>query len=165
MLPQWRACILLQAVKGRCMCNNMLPNTPLGKFAGSLCYKKNILLASSSVNHFHATHSIKSSNTSDPERVRPIEDIPGPKAVPVFGTMLPQLKNLGRLYEFMNDQAKKFGGIYREKPGPIYSVILSDANFIQNFYQREEKLPHRAPIEPWKYWKEKRGKKLGIFLM
>ncbi len=159
--------ILLQAVKH----NSGNIKQPLCQLAESISCSRPIFTASKK--QFHTTQCVKSgspniqtkTSTSEPDGVRPIEDVPGPKAVPLFGTALPQLNNLGRLYDFMNDQAKKFGGIYKEKLGKYYDIVLSDADIVQTFYQREEKLPHRYAIEPWRYWKEKRGKKLGLFLM
>ncbi len=107
------------------------------------------------------------SNTAaeEPDCAKPVEDIPGPKTLPILGTVHHRLKNVGRMFHYLTDQAKVHGGIYREKTGSHYDVVLSHADMIQNFYRRESQFPHRIPIIPWLHWRKKRGKKLGIFLM
>ncbi len=166
---------LLQAVKRNS--GDVLEKAHLYRRVSSSYYScRVVFLASATVSNMRCNHihtgskpgtdaQMATTSTDDAERPRPIGDMPGPRIVPVFGSAIPVWRNVGRLFDFMCEQAKKYGGIYKGKLGPNYTVNVSDANIIQEFYRREEKLPHRYAVEPWKYWKEKRGKKLGIFLM
>ena len=61
---------------------------------------------------------------------RRIADLPGPKAVPIFGNML-QIESL-RFHQFLENWAREFGTMYKLKMGHKFIMVISDHVLIAN---------------------------------
>lgn len=65
----------------------------------------------------------------------PIVDLPGPKAIPFFGTMLPMASNLHRLHDWVVEMAELHGaelGLFRSTaPGRPVEIFLTDPDLVQ----------------------------------
>ncbi len=98
------------------------------------------------------------------ENAKPLSEMPGPRGVPYFGNLFLSLKNVGRFFEMFSENCRKYGPVHLITAPHISAVIVGDPDAAREFYHKAERFPARAPLIPWTYWKENRGKIPGILL-
>ncbi|XP_048758643.2 cytochrome P450 10-like [Ostrea edulis] len=91
------------------------------------------------------------------------DSIPGPKGLPVIGTLFDYMKKDGlrfnKLFEAYRQRALQFGPIFKENIANISTVVISDPVEYNKVIRADGKHPKRHLMEPWYYYREK--KKLG----
>ena len=94
------------------------------------------------------------------------DQIPGPKGLPVVGTVLDYVRGKGytRMQEIQHERVKKYGEIYREKIMDFETVTISNPDDVQYLFRNEGKYPQREPHFPlWMKYKEDRNQAHGVF--
>ncbi|XP_076441430.1 cytochrome P450 10-like [Babylonia areolata] len=98
--------------------------------------------------------------------VQPFEAVPGPKGLPIVGTLLDYFKKDGlkfsKMFEAYQARALQFGAVYKEQLGPIELVVISDPAEYAKVMRAEGKFPNRREMEPMVYYRQQRGLDLGL---
>uniref|UniRef100_A0A0B7AB98 Cytochrome P450 n=1 Tax=Arion vulgaris TaxID=1028688 RepID=A0A0B7AB98_9EUPU len=106
------------------------------------------------------------SHTVQQDKVQPFENIPGPKGLPIIGTLYDYIKKDGlkfsKMFKIFQQRAQQFGDIYFEKIGAFHSVVISNPYHYNKFVQSEGKYPNRREMMPIAHYRQKRGFDLGI---
>ncbi|OWF55008.1 cytochrome P450 10-like isoform X2 [Mizuhopecten yessoensis] len=99
-------------------------------------------------------------------KVQNYDAIPGPKGLPLIGTLFDYLKKDGlrfnKMFEAYRTRALEFGPIYKEKIATISTVIISDPDEYSKVIRDEGKYPMRREMEPMAYYRSKNGIGLGL---
>lgn len=102
----------------------------------------------------------------DKTEIKSFDDIPGPKGLPIVGTLFDYLKKDGlkfnKMHEAYQKRAIEHGPIYKEKIATINSVVISDPEEYSKVIRSEGKFPQRRPMEPIAYYREQKGLGLGL---
>ncbi|XP_071105203.1 1,25-dihydroxyvitamin D(3) 24-hydroxylase, mitochondrial-like [Haliotis cracherodii] len=96
--------------------------------------------------------------------VKPFSALPGPKGLPVVGTLFDIMKNSARLNEMIQKRHETYGPIYREKMGRIDAVFLTDVEAVEQLFRQEAKYPVRIQLEHWIKYREDRGFNKGLVM-
>ncbi|XP_041357475.1 cytochrome P450 10-like [Gigantopelta aegis] len=106
---------------------------------------------------------IESKSTS---AAQPFEAIPGPKGLPIIGTLFDYFKKDGlrfdKMFEAYRQRSLEYGPIYKEKIGPLQNVVISDPEIYSAVIRAETKTPIRREMEPMAHYRTKKGIGLGI---
>ena len=102
---------------------------------------------------------------------KPFNEIPGPKGLPIIGTLLVYVRDQGegirgykRMHVMQQQRIQQFGSIYREKILNFETVAISNPDDVQFLFRNEGKYPTREPIFPlWMKYKEERKQAHGVF--
>ena len=104
----------------------------------------------------------------DTAHVKTFDEIPGPKGLPLIGTMLDYARNDGisRMHEIMAERIQTYGPIVREDMLNFKCVYVSDVNDVEHVFRNEGKNPVREPQLPiWNKYKKDRDQQHGIFTL
>lgn len=75
---------------------------------------------------------------------KPFSAIPGPKGLPVLGSLLDLRRNTKQMHVFVDDHLKKYGDIVKLKlPGGHGLVLTGDPVFLEDILRGEGKYPSR----------------------
>ncbi|XP_021365826.1 cytochrome P450 27C1-like [Mizuhopecten yessoensis] len=101
---------------------------------------------------------------ADTTTVKTIQDLPGPKGLPVLGTAYEYFRkgNRGQMHKVQTNFHKKYGKFFKEQLGPVTNVSIADPRLIEEISRKETKLPFRPPYESWVLYKKMRGQNAGI---
>ncbi|XP_061192018.1 cytochrome P450 10-like [Saccostrea echinata] len=95
--------------------------------------------------------------------VKSFDNIPGPKGLPVVGTLFDYMKKDGfrfnKMFEAYRQRALQFGPIFKENIANISTVVISDPVEYNKVIRVDGKFPERHLMEPWHHYREL--KKLG----
>ena len=87
------------------------------------------------------------------------DEMPGPKGLPLIGTLLDYSKDLGggmrgyqRMHEMQQQRAQQYGPIFREKIFNRQTVTISNPNDVEYLFRNEGKWPRRDP--PFPLWEK-----------
>ena len=103
---------------------------------------------------------------------KPFKEIPGPKGLPIIGTLLDYVRDQGegmsgykRMHVMQQQRIQQFGSIYRDKKiVNSETVAISNPDDVQFLFRNEGKYPTRQPVFPlWMKYKEEREQPLGLF--
>lgn len=104
--------------------------------------------------------------TTESTDVKSFENIPGPKGLPIVGTLFDYLKKDGlkfnRMFEAYQQRAIEHGPIYKEKIATINTVVISDPEEYSKVIRSEGKYPQRREMEPIAYYRQQKGIGLGL---
>ena len=92
----------------------------------------------------------------------PFDSIPGPKGLPVVGSLPEVIRNIGKGHELITRRFKEFGPIFKEKAGAMVMVNTCDLEAIEKLCRHEGKYPKRIVIPPWNQWREDRNLAKGV---
>ncbi len=95
---------------------------------------------------------------------KPFSDMPGPKGLPLVGTLFHTLRNATRMHKMVRDRHREFGPIYREKLGPMDIVFLTDVDGVEQFLRQDGKYPNRLQVEHWIQYRDKKGINKGLVM-
>ena len=101
----------------------------------------------------------------DVPELNPYAKIPGPRGLPVIGTLLEYARDGGykRWHEIQQERCREFGSIYREDIMSFKTVTISDPDDIENLFRHEGKYPTREPQLPiWMQYKKERKQAHGV---
>ncbi|XP_076110154.1 cytochrome P450 10-like isoform X1 [Mytilus galloprovincialis] len=119
---------------------------------------------------FRKTHTLqtKDATTTVPEnKTQLFEDIPGPKGLPIVGTLFDYFKKDGprfnKMFKAYQQRAFDYGPIYKEQIGAISTVVISDPVEYNKVIRSEGKYPNRREMEPMAHYRRK--KKIGLGLV
>ncbi|XP_022096144.1 cytochrome P450 10-like [Acanthaster planci] len=97
---------------------------------------------------------------------RPYEEVPGPKGLPVLGTLLDYTKlgdySLEKMHEAIVDRFKKYGPIYKENIAGAEAVHILDPKDVADLFRNEGRTPRRIIMEPMAFYRKIRKKNAGI---
>ncbi|XP_061192063.1 cytochrome P450 10-like [Saccostrea echinata] len=98
--------------------------------------------------------------------VKPLESIPGPKGLPIVGTLFDYMNKDGlrftKMFEAYRKRALQFGPIYREVIAGQSTVIVSDPAEYNKIIRTEGRYPKRMVMEPWFYYRDQRKRGQGL---
>ncbi|PVD23391.1 hypothetical protein C0Q70_16660 [Pomacea canaliculata] len=92
--------------------------------------------------------------------------VPGPTGFPVIGTLLDYFKKDGlkfsKMFEAYRQRSLQFGPIFKEKIGPIETVVVSDPDEYAKVIRSEGRHPVRRQMEPMVFYREQRDLEPGL---
>lgn len=98
--------------------------------------------------------------------IQSFEKVPGPKGLPVVGTLFDYFKKDGlrfnKMFEAYQKRALEFGPIYKEKIATISTVVISDPSEYNKIIHAERKYPIRREMEPMAHYRRKKNIGLGL---
>ncbi|XP_069111936.1 cytochrome P450 27C1-like [Argopecten irradians] len=96
--------------------------------------------------------------------VKTLQDLPGPKGLPVLGTAYEYFRkgNRGQMHKVQTNFHQKYGKFFKEQLGPVTNVSVADPRLVEEISRKETKLPLRPPYESWVLYKKMRGQNAGI---
>lgn len=97
---------------------------------------------------------------------KPFHEIPGPKGLPLIGSVIDLLKNnryyQKKLHSYFQMNAKKYGPIFKIKLVNNYLVFIYKPEDLAVVLQAEGKYPSRGSTIPWIEYRKQRMKKNGL---
>ncbi|XP_063441953.1 cytochrome P450 10-like [Mytilus trossulus] len=119
---------------------------------------------------FRKTHTLQTKDettTISENETQLFEDIPGPKGLPIVGTLFDYFKKDGprfnKMFKAYQQRAFEYGPIYKEQIGAISTVVISDPLEYNKVIRSEGKYPNRREMEPMAHYRRK--KKIGLGLV
>lgn len=118
-----------------------------------------------------STATITAEIDNDKEKIanaKPFSEIPGPKGLPIIGTLWTLLKDNGyyqtRTHELFAKYSEEYGPIFKNKIANMELVIVTKPEDAAAIFKAEGKFPSRGPIMPWVVHREVRKKSKGVLL-
>ncbi|RDD38261.1 Cytochrome P450 10 [Trichoplax sp. H2] len=107
-------------------------------------------------------------NDLEMANAKPMDQIPGPKGLPIIGTLLDYVRNDGwgfkNLFAITEERRQQYGPIYEEKMGHYSIVYVSTVEDAEKVLRAEGKYPDRNPIIPLVEYRKKRNLSMGVIL-
>ncbi|XP_013406758.1 cytochrome P450 10 [Lingula anatina] len=104
--------------------------------------------------------------TSERVKYRPFHEIPGPKGLPIVGTLFDYIKKdgfgLNRLFKVQQTRSQEYGPIYREKLATVESIVISDPIEYSKVVRADGKYPQRTELLPIMHYRKQKGMGLGL---
>ncbi len=109
------------------------------------------------------THTEKA-GTLPSTNPRPFSEMPGPRGLPVIGSLLDLPNHVGKAHIALQSRFEEFGPIFKEKLGLMEMVNTKDVVTVEKLHRLNEKYPSRITIGPWNRWREENNLAKGILL-
>ena len=94
-----------------------------------------------------------------------LNEIPGPKGLPLIGTLIDYVRDQGytRMHVMQQLRVQQYGEIYREKILNHETVTISNPDDVEFLFRNEGKYPVREPEFPlWTKYKEEKNQGHGV---
>lgn len=112
------------------------------------------------------TETTNAAQAPEVNQIQPFEKIPGPKGLPIVGTLFDYFKKDGpkfsKMFEVYRQRALEFGKIYYEKVGHFHCVVISSPEEYSRLVHAEGKYPNRREMMPIAYYRKQKGFDLGV---
>lgn len=99
---------------------------------------------------------------------KPYSQVPGPKGLPIIGTLWTLLKDNGyyqkRPHLLHAEYREKYGPIFKDKIVNFEMLFISTPEDAATLFSAEGKYPSRGPILPLVIYREQRKKPRGVFI-
>ena len=95
---------------------------------------------------------------------KPFSEVPGPKGLPLIGSLLDIVRTVGRGHLDLKEKFDKYGPIIKVKLGGLTLVHVKDVDAIEKMHRLEGKYPRRIAIEPWTRWRKEHQKAPGVLI-
>ena len=101
--------------------------------------------------------------SSKPE-IRPFEEIPGPKELPVVGSLVKFLQTKEGYHEFFHNMHQEHGDVVKFSIMGAQAVSVCRPEHIKEVYTTNQSSPLREALEPWVIYRKERNLPLGATL-
>ncbi|KAH9515446.1 Peptidyl-prolyl cis-trans isomerase cyp10 [Bulinus truncatus] len=112
------------------------------------------------------TDAVDVPDTREVSSVQPFNKIPGPKGLPIVGTLLDYLQKDGpkfnKMFEVQRQRSIQYGDVYFEKIADFESVVISSPHEYNRLVRAEGKYPIRREMAPMSFYNKLKGYALGI---
>nr|QTM97418.1 Cytochrome P450 [Sitophilus oryzae] len=117
--------------------------------------------------YFSTTFKVGLSSLPSAITSRTIEDVTGPKGLPVIGTTLSLLMagSTPKLHYYIDKRHQQYGPIFKESVGPVPCVFISDPKAMRAVFTHEGKYPIHILPEAWTTYNVLHNVSRGIFFM
>ena len=107
--------------------------------------------------------SASSKSDSDP---RPYQEIPGPRGLPLIGTMLDH-RDPFKMHRVVARRVREYGMLYKEKMGPGASEIVfaSDPDDVETVFRASGKYPQRISFDAARYSREQLDRPFSLSIL
>ena len=99
---------------------------------------------------------------------KPYSQVPGPKGLPIIGTLWTLLKNGGyyqrKTHLLHTEYREKYGPIFKDKIVNMEMLFISTPEDSAALFKAEGKYPSRGPLTPWIVYREQRKKSKGLLV-
>ncbi|XP_071105191.1 1,25-dihydroxyvitamin D(3) 24-hydroxylase, mitochondrial-like [Haliotis cracherodii] len=96
--------------------------------------------------------------------VKPFSALPGPRGLPIIGTLFHSMRNASRLHESIQERHETYGPIFREKLGILDAVFLTDVDAVESLLRQDGKYPSRMQVDIWHEYRNNSGLRKGLLL-
>ncbi|XP_061192062.1 cytochrome P450 10-like [Saccostrea echinata] len=100
------------------------------------------------------------------DTAKPFEKIPGPKGLPIIGTLLDYTKKDGyrfdKLFEAFTERSLQYGPVFKEQIANMTTVVITDPFEYNKVIRAEGKYPKRRVLDPWFVYREKNKMGQGL---
>lgn len=97
---------------------------------------------------------------------RPFSEVPGPRGLPIIGTLLDYMKKDGlsfsKMFEAYRQRSLQYGPIFQEQITTVKTVVISDPDEYSKIIRAEGRMPIRREMEPMAYHRVKNNLHLGL---
>ncbi|ODN01695.1 1,25-dihydroxyvitamin D(3) 24-hydroxylase, mitochondrial [Orchesella cincta] len=98
---------------------------------------------------YQASHDRDKKQTSQKSKLKPSSEIPGPKCLPLFGSLFEFMKfGTRRLHELSVERHEQFGDIFREKVLSQEMVFVANVDLMKQWMTQQAKNPDVVVQEP-----------------
>lgn len=98
-------------------------------------------------------HGLATATAFNYDSVRPFEEIPAPRLLPLVGSLWDYIFGKGnhfsKTHELQIERCEKYGKIYRERFGSTNFVFIADPSSIETVMRAETALPRKPAIKAW----------------
>lgn len=107
-----------------------------------------------------------SASSKSDSHLRPYQEIPGPRGLPLIGTMLDH-RDPFRMHKVVARRVREYGMLYKEKMGPGAPEIVFACNpdDVETVFRASGKYPRRISFDAARYSRERLDKPFSLSIL